>query len=76
MRRAGEGKRRLEARFSSPSQRRGEPFPCGLVGGNPKSHPVWSVREGAGENSCGEQLFKGGACVGMRGQSKKRRCRR
>ena len=36
----GKASRRLEERFGSPSQRRGEPFPCVLVARNPESQPV------------------------------------
>ena len=45
-------------------ERRGEPFPCVLVAGNPESQPVRRVGEGAGEDSRGQQPLKGGARVG------------
>ena len=60
----GKASRRLEGRFNLSSQRRGEPFPGVLVARNPKSQPVWSVCERAGEDSCGQQPLEGGARVG------------
>src|SRR5271163_313902 len=60
----------LEERFGSPSQGPGEPFPRVLVARNPESQPVRSVCERAGENSSCKQPSKGGARVGVCGQSK------
>ena len=44
-----------------------------LVGRNAESQPIRRVSEGAGEDSRGEQPLKGGAGVGVRGQSKQAR---
>src|SRR5277367_3300412 len=67
--RVGRQAGRLGERFSLPSQRRGEPFPRILVARNPESQAIRSVCERAGEDSFGQELFKGGACVGISGQS-------
>src|SRR5258708_36187057 len=67
--RGGRQAGQLGERFGSPPQGCGEPFPCVLIARNPEAQPVRSFRERTREDSSDEKAFKGGARVGMRGQS-------